>query len=223
MLFDGYFQQLLLGLLTTIKVACAALIFGLFMGLLGATAESSRIRILQKIFIVWHTIIRGVPELLILFFMYFGAAEIINHFTHQNINVSSFWAGVIGLGFIFGAYASQTLRGAFLAIPLGQIEAAKALGLARWQTFRLILLPQAWRHALPGLGNLWLVLLKDTALVSLIGLADIMMRAQNAAINTAKPFTFYLLAALAYLLLTSISEVTLFYCRRRSSKYLAHS
>ncbi len=223
MLLNGYLPQLLLGLVTTIKVAFSALIFGFLMGLMGATAESSRVRMLQKIFIVWHTIIRGVPELLILFFMYFGAAEIINHFTHQNINVSSFWAGVIGLGFIFGAYSSQTLRGAFLAIPRGQIEAAKALGLSRGQTFRLVLLPQAWRHALPGLGNLWLVLLKDTALVSLIGLADIMMRSQNAAINTAKPFTFYLAAALAYLLLTSVSEVMLFYFRRRSTKYLAHS
>lgn len=220
MFLDGYLPQLLLGLLMTIKVALCALVFGLSMGFIGAIAESSKIKIWRSIFIVWHAIIRGVPELLIIFFIYFGAAEVINHFFGQSINVSSFWAGVIALGFIFGAYSSQTLRGAFLAIPPGQIEAAKALGLGRWQTFRLILLPQAWRHALPGLGNLWLVLLKDTALVSLIGLADIMMKAQGAAINTAKPFTFYLIAALAYLLLTSVSETSLWYLRQRAAKHL---
>lgn len=219
-MLTAYLPLLINGVFVTIKLACFALILGLIVGLIGALAESSAQRWLRYIFVGYHSIIRGVPELVILFFIYFGSSEFLNTVFHRSVQVSAFVAGVIALGLIFGAYASQTFRGAFLAVPYGQVEAAKALGLNRWQTFRLIQLPQAWRHALPGLSNLWLVLLKDTALVSLIGLSDLMMRSQSAAVTTGKPFTFYFTAALIYLILTSISQIVLSYLDKRATKYL---
>jgi His/Glu/Gln/Arg/opine family amino acid ABC transporter permease subunit len=220
MILQGYLPQLLLGVIITIKVAVLALLFGLMLGLIGALAESSKIRWLRYLFISWNSVIRGVPELLVLFFIYFGSSEVMNKIFNYTHNVSAFAAGVIALGFIFAAYAAQTFRGAFLAISRGQTEAAHALGFSRWQAFRLIQLPQAWRHALPGLSNLWLVLLKDTALVSLIGLSDLMMRAQTGAVSTGRPFAFYVTASIIYLILTSVSEIILKYLTLRANRYL---
>lgn len=219
-MLQNYLLQLIFGLGVTLKVALYALILGLILGLLGATGEFSKNLWLRYSLVGLNTIIRGVPELVVLFFIYFASSEILNSLFHYSGGVSSFVAGVIGLGLIFGAYASQTLRGAFLAIPKGQTESAKALGLNRWQHFYLILLPQAWRHALPGLANLWLVLLKDTALVSLIGLSDLMMRTQAAAVTTQKPFTFYFAAATIYLIVNSFSELLLIFLSKRANRYL---
>lgn len=220
MLLNGYLYSLLVGLGVTIRLALSAVILGLLIGLVGAIAELSHYKLLRKLFIAFQAIIRGVPELLVLFFVYFGSSQLLNAIFRHAIAVNAFVAGVIALALLFGAYASQTFRGAFLMIPKGQIEAAKALAMKPWQTFRLILFPQALRHALPGLGNLWLVLLKDTALVSLIGLSDLMMRTQAAAVSTQKPFTFYFVAALIYLILTSISEFFMWKLNRNSNRYI---
>ena len=113
----------------------------------------------------------------------------------------------MALAIIFASYASQSLRGAIQAIPLGQWESAAALGLSRPRAFIRIILPQVWRHALPGLSNQWLVLLKDTALISLIGVDDLMRQAQLINTNTHQPFTWYGIAALIYLLVTLVSQV----------------
>lgn len=203
----GYLPQLLLGTYTTIKVALCSLLLGLLIGLIGAAGESIKIRWLRYLFIIFISIIRGLPELLVIFFIYFGGTIILSNLMNHYVNVSAFMAGVLALSLLFGAYASQTFRGAFHAIPVGQIEAGKALGLNKWQVFYHIRLPQACKHALPGLSNLWLVLLKDSALISLIGLADVMNKTQVAASTTHKPFTFYLAAAVIYLVLTYISQI----------------
>jgi arginine transport system permease protein len=205
-LFDGFLSQVLIGAWVTVKVACCALILGLIFGLLAAIGESSSMRFLRYISTGIISIIRGSPELLVIFFIYFGGTIILTRVLGHYQDISAFVAGVVALALIFGSYASQTFRGAFLAVPRGQVEAAKALGLSRRHIFQRILLPQAWRHALPGLGNLWLVLLKDTALVSLIGLGDMMNQAKIAASTTHKPFTYFLTAALLYLIMTSISQ-----------------
>ena len=113
---------------------------------------------------------------------------------------------MVALGLIFAAYGCQVLRGAILAVPTGQMEAAKALGLSKLHMIRKVVLPQAWFHALPGLGNLWLVLLKDTALVSLIGVTDLMNVTATASASTQQPLMFYLLAAAIYLVVTMLSE-----------------
>ena len=219
-LFDGFFLQLAIGASITLQLALCALLLGLMLGLLGALAEASSISIIRRIAILIISTIRGLPELLVIFFVYFGGTLLFTTLLGHYVDVSSFLAGVLALALLFGSYASQTFRGAFLAVPKEQTEAARALGLNRRQIFLHIQLPQAWRHALPGLGNLWLVLLKDTALVSLIGLADLMSKAQLASSATHKPFTFYLIAAIFYLLMTSVSQFMLYKANQKARKHL---
>jgi polar amino acid transport system permease protein len=153
----------------------------------------------------YNTLMRGVPELLLVLIIYFGATHVLEMLTGAYIDIGAFTAGVIALSIAFGAYATEVFRSAMMEIPKGQREAAMALGLCRWDNFRYITLPQLWRLALPGLGNLFLVLLKDTALVSVIGLDDLMRQAYVAAGFTKLPFTFYMAAAMIYLLLTIVS------------------
>lgn len=219
-LFNGFLPQLLLGTWITIQVACGSLILGLLFGLLGALAESSKNTFLRYTATSIISIIRGLPELVVLFIIYFGATYLFIQLAGPQANISAFLAGIFSLALIFGAYASQIFRGAFLAVPFGQIEAARALGLNNAQIFIHIQLPQAWRFALPGLGNLWLVLLKDTALVSLIGLGDLMNKAQLATNATQKPFLFYLTAAFIYLILTSVSQIVMHKLNRKAKKYI---
>lgn len=216
----GFISQLLAGTWITIQVACCALALGLILGLLGATGESSRWRALRYLATAIISIIRGLPELVVIFIIYFGGTLFLTHVMHHYVNVSAFIAGVVALSLIFGSYSSQVFRGAFLAIPHTQLESARALGLSRLQIFQHILLPQAWRHALPGLGNLWLVLLKDTALVSLIGLPDLMNQSQVAASSTHQPFVFYLTAAFLYLLMTSVSQGVMSHLTAKANRHL---
>jgi len=138
----------------------------------------------------------------------------------EYIEGGAFAAGVIALGLTFGAYATEVFRGALQAIPKGQHEAATALGMGPIRKFYRIILPQVWRVALPGLGNLFLVLLKDTALVSVVGLDDIMRKANIAVSSTKEPFLFYLVAAFMYLALTIISMVFVSYMEKRASRGL---
>lgn len=203
---DGFFLQLFFGTIVTLKVAICAAFLGTLLGLQGAMLESIPNRWLRYLATSIIFIIRGLPELLVLFFIYFGMTAILSHVFHRYVDISPFIAAVMALSLIFGAYAAKVFRGAFLAIDHGQLEAANALGFSDWQSFKRVKLPQAWRHALPGLGNLWLVLLKDTAIVMLIGLSDLMGQAKIAASTTHQPFVFYLVAALIYLLITSASQ-----------------
>ncbi|MBV9576480.1 MAG: ABC transporter permease subunit [Gammaproteobacteria bacterium] len=202
----GFYLQVLWGALITVKLAVSALVLGIFLGLAGAFAESISFKWLRYLVIGCIFIVRGLPELLVLFFIYFGLSIALSFLFKQYVEVSAFVAGVIALSLIFASYASQVFRGAFLAIPTEQIEAGKALGLTAWQIFKFIQLPQAWRYALPGLSNLWLVLLKDTAIVSLIGISDMMGQAKMAANTMHQPFHFYFLAALIYLCITTVSQ-----------------
>ena len=220
---DGYWLQFLGGFFVTLKVALSALALGLGLGMLGAFGKLSHIPWLEKIINLITGLIRGLPELLVIFFIYYGCTIILSNLFGTYIAISSFVAGVIALGLIFGAYATETIRGAFLAIPHGQFEAAKAFGFRHAQTYRRILIPQVWYHALPGLGNLWFVLLKDTALVALIGLPDIMRVASNASASTMQPFMVYSVAAMIYLLLTSLSLLGQRYIAKRTSCYIVET
>ena len=172
---------------------------------------------------VYTTLIRGVPDLVLMLLIFFGGQMLVNQIAEslgyeEYIDVSPFTAGVLTIGFIYGAYMTETFRGAILAVPPGQLEAGQAFGMSRWQVFREILLPQTIRYALPGFGNNWLVLLKTTALLSVIGLADLLFMAGKAAGSTRQPFTFYLAAALIYLLLTTVSTVLLSWAERRAER-----
>lgn len=200
----GFGHLLLAGTWITLKLAFASLICGLILGLLAASAKLSRIRALRWLATLYTTLIRGLPELLLVLIIYFGITEVVLRILDVYVEISPFTAGVTALSLAFGAYATEVFRGAMLELPRGQLEAAQALGMRPLPIFFKVELPQLWRMTLPGLGNLFLVLLKDTALVSVIGLNDLMRQAYVAAGYTKLPFTFYLAAALVYLLLTII-------------------
>ncbi len=205
----GFGDQLLLGLGMTLKVAAGGLLLGLVLGLLGAAAKLSQSRPLYWLGATYTTLMRGLPELLVVLIIYFGTAGLLTHLAgwlgHDGyVELSPYAAGIVALGLAFGAYATEVFRGAIQAIPAGQLEAARACGMGRLRVFFRITLPQAWRVALPGLGNLFQVLVKDTSLISVIGLEELMRKSQVAIANTKEPFTFYFVVALIYLALTVI-------------------
>lgn len=206
----GFGAQLLAGTLVTLQLAVTAAALGMGLALMGAAAKlwgSAPARWAAE---AYTTVVRGVPELLVVLVVYFGAASVLGFF------FSPFAAGTLALGLTFGAYATEVLRGALAAIPPGQAEAGLALGLRRHRVFLSILLPQAWRIALPGLGNLFLVLMKDTALVSVIGLDELMRKSAIAVSALRQPFTVYLAAALIYLALTAAATAGLAWLERRA-------
>ena len=191
--------------LMTLGLAVCSLVLGLFLGMLFAVLEANRF--VGKPTAVLVALLRGLPEILVVLLVYFGSSELVELLTGEYVEFGAFGCGVFALSLIFAAYASQTLRGAIQAIAKGQWESGTALGLSKGYTFLRIIMPQVWRHALPGLSNQWLVLLKDTALISLIGVDDLMRQAQLINTNTHQPFTWYGIAALIYLLVTLVSQV----------------
>ncbi len=211
-MFDlhGFGDQLILGALMTVGLSLSILVLGLALGLVIAICKLSGFVAFRAIGEVYTAIFRAIPELLIILVLYFGSSGILTaiaeSFGHDEfVELSPFAAGVISLGLVFGAYASEVFRGAILAIPKGQIEAARAYGMNAWLVFRRVTLPQVWRVALPGLGNLFLVTQKDTALVSVIGLVELTRAAAIATGYTKAPFTFYFVASLLYLAMTSVT------------------
>lgn len=217
---NGFFLQILTGTLITLKLASSAAVIGICLGLILSALEAITIQWIRFLVSSIIFIIRGLPELLVLFFIYFGTTAILTNLLGHYVEISSFVAGLTALSLIFAVYASQVFRGAFLAIDYGQIEAGKALGLTALQIFLYIKIPQAWRHAIPGLGNLWLVLLKDTSIVMLIGLTDLMGQAKIAASTTHQPFTFFLFAAGIYLLITVVSQKMIQYVSVKANKHI---
>ncbi|WP_417614253.1 arginine ABC transporter permease ArtQ [Oceanisphaera sp.] len=205
--------------LMTLGLALMSLAVGLVLAILFCGGEMSRFALLRWPVTLLTTVLRGLPEILVVFFIYFGSTQILFLMTGEYIEFSPFWCGVTALSLLFAAYSAQTLRGALNAVDKGQRQAAQALGLPRLYTFIHIVLPQTWRHALPGLGNQWLVLLKDTALVSLIGVHDLMYQAKAVASRTYEPFTWYGIAALIYLLITVLSQQGLKRLRTRVTRY----
>ncbi|AIX74287.1 arginine transporter permease subunit ArtQ [Pantoea sp. PSNIH4] len=220
----------------TVGLAVCALILGLLLAMLFAGWESVRLRPVAWVGTGLVTLLRGLPEILVVLFIYFGASQLLlllsDGFTINlglftlpvqmqidNFDVSPFLCGVIALAILYSAYASQTLRGALKAVPVGQWESGQALGMKKSAIFFGLIMPQMWRHALPGLGNQWLVLLKDTALVSLISVNDLMLQTRSIATRTQEPFTWYLLAAAIYLLITLLSQAVLKRIELRTTRF----
>ena len=204
-MFSDFLSLMFTAALMTLGLAVCSLILGLFLSLIFAALEANRF--VGKPMTVFVVLLRGLPEIIVVLLVYFGSTELVEMLTGEYIEFGAFGCGVFALSLIFAAYASQTLRGAIQAIPKGQWESGAALGLSKSYTFIHIVMPQVWRHALPGLSNQWLVLLKDTALVSLIGVDDLMRQADLINTNTHQPFTWYGIAALIYLAVTLISQV----------------
>lgn len=226
-MFDlaGYGPQIFSGTVTTIELSVLSLVVSFLLGLAGASAKLSKNRALKGIATVYTTIIRGVPDLVLMLLIFYSLQIWINDLTDWLNNLQSsfdfgiqldpFTSGVITLGFIYGAYFTETFRGAFLAVPKGQLEAARAFGMRPALVFRRILFPQMMRFALPGLGNNWQVILKATALVSIIGLSDVVRAAQSAGEATFRTFYFISIAGLVYLFLTIISNGVLLLLERK--------
>ena len=204
-MFFDFLSLMFTAALMTLGLAVCSLLAGLLLSMLFAVLEANRV--VGKPMAVLVALLRGLPEILVVLLVYFGSSEVVEMITGEYIEFGAFGCGMFALSLIFAAYASQTLRGAIQAIPKGQWESGAALGLSKGYTFLHIIMPQVWRHALPGLSNQWLVLLKDTALISLIGVDDLMRQAQLVNTNTHQPFTWYGIAALIYLVVTLVSQV----------------
>ena len=218
----GFGPALAAGALMTVKLALSALCLGLVLGLLGALAKTSPYKPLRWLGETYSTLVRGVPELLWVLLIYYGTVNMMSalgeYFGKPDLALSPFLAGVIALGLCFGAYATEVFRGAILAIPKGHREAGTALGLSKLRIFSRLILPQMWRIALPGLGNLFMILMKDTALVSVIGLEEIMRHAQNAVTFAQHPFTFFMVAAFMYLGLTVVAMTAMHFLEKRAAR-----
>lgn len=221
MFFSGYGPLLLSGTWMTIQLALLSLLLSVIIGLIGASSKLSNIKALRYIATAYTTLIRSVPDLVIMLLLFYSLQLGLNQITESlqmdQIDINPFVAGVITLAFIYGAYFTETFRGAFQSVPTGQIEAAMAYGMTPWQVFRRVLFPQMMRFALPGIGNNWQVLIKATALVSIIGLTDIVKITQDAGRSSMQLFFFSIVAAAIYLAITTVSNLILMWLERRYS------
>ncbi|WP_119685369.1 ABC transporter permease [Acinetobacter pittii] len=221
MFFSGFGPLLLSGTWMTIQLALLSLLLSVIIGLIGASSKLSSIKILRYITTAYTTLIRSVPDLVIMLLLFYSLQLGLNQITEalqmDQIDINPFVAGVITLAFIYGAYFTETFRGAFQSVPKGQIEAAMAYGMSPWQVFHRVLFPQMMRFALPGIGNNWQVLIKATALVSIIGLTDIVKITQDAGRSTMQLFFFSIVAAAIYLAITTVSNLILMWLERRYS------
>jgi arginine/ornithine transport system permease protein len=211
---NAYYLAILQGSVMTVGVSLAALLVSVVLGLAGAAAKLSGRPALVALATIYTTLIRGIPELVLMLLIFYGGSIGLNHLmeslgSETVIDINPFVAGVLTIGFIYGAFMTETFRGALLAIPKGQAEAAWAFGMSRSQTFIRITAPQMVRYALPGFTNNWLVLIKATALVSLIGLREMTYLAKQASAATRSPFVFFLFTAALFLIYTSVSLVVL--------------
>ncbi len=208
-ILDSWWGAFFFGSLTVLEVFLASLVLATFFGLIGSTAKLSDKRFLRFLGKLYTVVFRGTPELIVVLLVYFGSAVVLTRIAHafdpdvKFVDVPPFWAGACSIGLVVGSYMTETFRGAFLSVPQGQLEAATALGLTRSQTLIFVRLPQMWRLALPNFGNHMLSIMKDTALISVIGLEEIVFVGQMATTVTQKPFLMYMVVALIYLLITS--------------------
>ena len=207
---EGYGWLLWEGTQLTVLVGLISMVIAIVLGLIGAWGKLVKARIPRAAADTYTTVIRGVPELVLILLVYYGIPTVIQDFAKAVgqeiiIGVNPFAAGVVTIGFIYGAFSTEVFRGAYLAVAKGQIEAARSVGMGPALAFRRIILPQMWRYALPGLGNVWMVLIKATALISVIQLPELMRNADIAARATRLPFTCYFAASLIYLSITIAS------------------
>jgi len=230
-MFDLYGRgwQMLEGGLVTVQLCLTVLPFMIILGLLGASAKLSRYRSLRIIGESYTVIIRGIPELLVILLIYFGGTIAVQNLAELiggeavRVDIPAFWSGVAALALVQGAFASEVFRAAMQSIPVGQIEAATACGMTPAQIFLRIKLPQLWRFALPGLNNLFQVLIKDTALISVVGVEEILRKAAVGAGTEKAPFTFYLVAMAMFLAFTTVSLFIFNRLEKRASRGIARA
>jgi len=199
------------GMLVTVALSLGAMVLATVIGLVGAWARLAGTRVVRMLALTYTVVVRGMPPLVLMLLIYFGGQTAINAAADamklQPVQIDSFTAGVVSIGFIFGAYLTETFRGAYLAIPPGEIEAGVAFGMGTPTLARIVILPPLMRLALPGYWNIWLTLVKACALVSVIGLQDAVYAALSIGRSTREPFTFMLVVMALYLVYTGLSDL----------------
>ena len=210
----GWWDDYLAGSIVVFKIFMASLSLMVIFGLIGAAAKLSNSIIAKKIANAYTIVFRGTPEILVVLLIYVGSAITLTAIAQlfdpsiKYVDVPPFWAGTFAIALIVGSYATETFRGAFLGVEPGSIEAARALGLSNLQTFIYVRIPEMWRIALPSFGNHMLSLVKDTALISIIGLNELLFVAEQATATTGKPFTMFIVVGIIYLGFSTV--ITLF-------------
>lgn len=221
MFLEGYGYLIFQGAWLTVQVATWAAYVALVLGLLGALAKLSPVAPLRLSATAYTTLVRSVPDLVLMLLIYYSAQIGINQiaqaFGRESLQLNPYGTAIGTLGFIYGAYFAETFRGAFRAIPPGQLEAARAYGMSHWQVLWRIRLPQMMRFALPGIGNIWQVLLKSAGLISLLGLNDMVQVAKQAGNATSRQMFFYLVIAAIFLAFAILSSLALKHLERRYS------
>jgi polar amino acid transport system permease protein len=206
----GYGDELLWGAAMSISIALLAYGLGLLIGIAGALCKLDGSPLTRGIMEGYTTLVRAVPELILILILYYAGTATLNQLLesvgYESIAINGFVAAVLVLGFVQGAYSTEVLRAAIQAIPIGQIEAAKAYGMSPWLIFRRITLPSMLPYAIPGLANLWLIVTKDTALIAVVGYTELALATRQAAGNTKMYFTFFMVAGLIYLIITLFSQ-----------------
>ena len=220
---QGWGDEMLLAGLMTILVSLSSVCLGLFIGVILASFKLSKSRILRFIAEIYTTVVRGVPELLVIYLLFFGGSSAVMYFAKifgydGYIELNAFTIGTFAVGAISGAYSTEVIRGAILAVPKGQFEAGETLGMSKFQMNLRVIFPQVARLALPGIGNVWQITLKDTSLISVTALVEIMRQAKVAAASEHEPFVFYTTAILLYLLITTGSNKFFNSAEKRFSK-----
>jgi His/Glu/Gln/Arg/opine family amino acid ABC transporter permease subunit len=220
----GYGDEFLRGAFLTIQLSVCSYVVAFVLGLLGAGAKLSGNRILYRIGDLYTTLVRAVPELLLIILIFYAGGSAIKALllniglVGEDFQVNAFAAVVVALGLIYGAYLTDVLRGAIQAIPKGQTEAARAYGMHAPMRFRRIIFPQMIRFAIPGMGNQWLNITKDSALVSVVGAFELVSAAKSAASQTKEYLFFYSVGAGCFLMITIVSMIVLQHIERRASR-----
>ncbi len=211
----------------TLLLSVLGFMLGTVFGALGASGGLSSRRFPKALASAYGTIFRGVPDLLTIYLFYYGGSVALTAIARSFgsdgfVGLPTLITGVIAIGIISGAYQAEIFRGAYLAIDRGQFDAARALALSRTKVLRLVIVPQLLRHAIPGLSNVWQLVLKDSALISVIGLVELMRQAQIGAGSTREPFLFYLAAAGLYFVIAGITGQFFRVAETRSSRGITH-
>jgi len=219
----GWGDEFLIATLMTITVSICSMGLGIFIAIFAAWAKLTLSKLLNFISNFYTTVVRGIPELLVIYLIFFGGSAAVMKLAkvfgyNGYIELNAFIISVIAIGIISATYSTEVLRAAFLSIDRGQVEAAKTLGLSKFQIFYKILVPQVLRHAIPGLGNVWQVTLKDTSLISVTGLVEIMRQTRISSNVEHSPLTFLITAAFLYLFLTTFSGKFFNYLERQANK-----
>ncbi|MCC0034225.1 MAG: ABC transporter permease subunit [Hoeflea sp.] len=217
----GWGVALLIASGVTLSLSVLGFLLGALFGAVAAFGRLSQRRLPSWLASTYGTVFRGVPDLLTIYLLYYGGSIALTHIGKLMggtgfIGLPAFATGVFAIGIISGAYQAEVYRGAYHAVDGGQLDACKSLGLSGFQSHLLVVVPQLMRHALPGLGNVWQLVLKDSALISVIGLVELMRQAQIGAGSTREPFVFYLAAAALYFLIAAATGTVFRYGEARA-------